>query len=86
MKNDTLLIIGAAAVGLFFISRVAKGMGGGASPSSTGAARAVAVPSQSLWTTPTDTTLTLGQQYAEYGYGAGVAEVYNNSGYLGTTK
>lgn len=82
MKNDTLILIGAAAAGLYFISRVAKGMGKSASPASTGAGRAVAVPKSQI----PNADMTLAQQYQEYGFGHSVADVYDQSGYLGTTK
>lgn len=83
MKKETLFIVAAAAAGLYFMSKVAKTVGGGASPASTGAGRQTAAPAGTQ--TPND-QLTLAQQYMEYGYGHSVADVYDNAGYLGTTK
>jgi hypothetical protein len=87
MKNDTLIIIAAAAAGLYFIARVAKG---GAvfgttvktSPIVTGADQQAAVMGP---TTPNQ-YLTLADQYREYGYGQAVANVYDQQGYLGVQK
>jgi hypothetical protein len=43
IKTDTLVIIAAAALGLYFIARVVKKQGS-ESPESTGAGRATALP------------------------------------------
>lgn len=51
MKTDTLVIIAAAAVGLYLVARTVKGgslMGGGAAPTATGAARSSAINAPSL--------------------------------------
>lgn len=83
MKTDTLIIIAAGAVGLYLISKVAKGMTKAPSPASTGQAHTTAVPYAS---TSGNDTMTLADQYKEYGYGHNVADVYDQTGYLGTTK
>ena len=100
IKKDTLVIIAAAAVGLIFIARVAKGKGfgtfgmglhdsGGTSPSSTGAGRAEAITNtaqagQQGW----------GWQYFTDGtvidpkgvYYKNGNEVYNPAGILGASN
>lgn len=82
MKKDTLLIIAAAAAGLWFIARTAKAMGTSAAPTATGANRAAAVTDSSLYKSP-NAGMSLTDQYKEYGYGQSVADVYSNTGYLG---
>ena len=84
MKTDTLLIIAAAGLGLFFIARVAKGISKSTSPESTGAGRQTAAPD--TWSRTPNGGLTLAQQYGEYGAGQAVANVYDQAGYFGTTK
>lgn len=85
MKTDTLVIIGAAAVGLYFISKVAKSMSAAKAPTVTGAARQSAV-SMGLWSDASQPTLTLPQQYGEYGNGRAMSEGYGTAGYTGTTQ
>ena len=84
MKTDTLVIIGAAAVGLYFIAKVAKSIGTTPAPTVTGAARQSAV-SMGLWNDTTNVP-TLAAQYGEYGMGRAMAEGYGTAGYTGTTQ
>lgn len=85
MKTDTLVLIAAAGLGLFFISRVAKGMGG-TSPTSTGAARATAAPDGVNLFAGTEAANMTPLQDAYNTSGYYTAEVYNGLGYMGTTK
>lgn len=86
MKTDTLLIIAAAGLGLFFIAKVAKGMGASTSPASTGAGRATAVPAgiNLFANAPMGGVelASLQRAYAQYDFGA----PYGSAGYLGTTQ
>lgn len=91
MKSDTLVLIAAAGLGLFLVAKVAKQIAG-SGPSSivTGANRSTAVPvydSTTLLAYDTNNAgMTLADQYAAYGAGRTVADVYGNSGYLGVQK
>lgn len=85
MKKDTLILIAAAAAGLFFIAKVAKGMGSSPAPISTGAARATAAPDGvNLFASALANTQPLQDAYNTSGYYT--AEVYNNLGMMGVTK
>lgn len=90
MKNDNLILIAAAAVGLYFVSKSAKGMGmgmgasGGTSPSVTGSSRTTAIPNTALpgqpgwgWMYYSDGT-SIGPDGKYY---SGSTEVYDPNGY-----
>ena len=94
MKTDTIVIAAAAALGLWFVSRVASGKpltmaNTSPSPTSTGAARATAIPNPALpgqsgwgWQYFTDGT-SIGPDGRYY---QGGAEVYNPLGILGISQ
>ena len=83
MKTETLLIVAAAAAGLYFISKVAKSIGNGTSPASTGADHAAAVP---MGFNIPNAAMSLADQYKAYGAGRDVSSVYDQTGYLSTTN
>lgn len=94
MKKENLLIIAAAGIGLFMLSKFAKGgtlfaSAGGTAPTVNGSARTAAVnaaPSSNIFSPGYGITNGVGLTLGGEGQGFQVANVYDSMGYLGTTK